>query len=601
MAHQDNDLSCKNSATDLGARATPGPAQHQEIAAPHTVAGAAAGANPAASADPGAAAENETARLCELIRRRSYIWSNQARALKFEMEFKAIEQERKRIAKELHDEALPLLARLQRLTQQSTPQSAVHKSLSDELHSLTECLRALLGELHPVDLQELGLIAALNGLCQRYSRMGRSRLIFKSNCEECSLSQLQQLSIYRAIQLVLKAFSKSTSSKLQVAYAQRNGKICLGISSQSHNFSIAKFFLHELAEAAVDSFFAWCSLAGVAVQLSPANLLIEDNNEVMFSAQNLTKSETEAYLKFPCALLLSIEPPQSCLTHQAFVEPANSALAIGALEQERIEELATIVSHVQQEWARLAGKDLSVIAAMAVAAERQRLTKEIDALIAPTLKRTRQLVASRPGLAGREFYAKLDEIERAINNSIAQVYPPELDKLNLQALIRLLALRFQRATLTNIRVLAEKQENCHLTTEAKFAAYRIVQEILHNIEKHSAATHTVILIEQMKDRLLICIEDNGIGCIDKNLNLNLNRNLNLYQEQNQSDYQSRCQSQIQSRGIRTIRDRASEIGALVSWQESISYENGTLVTISIPTISMPTVSISNTSASGGEP
>lgn len=533
MTHQDTDLSCKNSA----------------------------------------AVENETARLCELIRRRSYIWSNQARALKFEMEFEAIEQERKRIAKELHDEALPLLARLQRRTQQSTQQTPVHKSLSDELHTLTECLRTLLGELHPVDLQELGLIAALNGLCQRYSRIGKCRLIFKSSSEECPLSQLQQLSIYRAIQLVLNSFSKSSSSNLQVAYAQRNGKICLGISSQSHNLSIAKFFLHELAEAAVDSFFAWCGLAGVAVQLSPADLPIVSNDEVMFSAQSLSKSETEAYLKFPCALVLSIEPPKSCQTRQ-FVERSTGALAIGALEQERIEELATIVSHVQQEWARLAGKDLSVVTTMAVVAERQRLTNEIQALIAPTLTRIRQLVAALPDLASSEFQGKLDEIDRAINHSIAQIYPPQLDKLNLHALIQLLALRFERATLTSIKVLVERQRECHLTTEVKFAAYRIVQEILHNIEKHSEATHTVILVEQIKDRLFICVEDNGIGYIEDSLK----------------------QNQTLSRGIRTIRERAAEIGARVSWQASLSYENGTLVTISIPT-----VSTSRTGASSGEP
>jgi signal transduction histidine kinase len=496
------------------------------------------------------------------------------------MEFEAIEQERRRIAKELHDEALPLLARLQRLTQQSTPQSAVHKSLSDELHTLTECLRTLLGELHPVDLQELGLVAALNGLCQRYSRMGRSHLIFNSNSEDCPLSQLQQLSIYRAIQLVLKAFSKSGSSKLQVAYAQRNDRICLGISSQSQNFSIAKFFLHELAEAAVDSIFAWCSLAGVAVQLSPANLPIEGNDEVIFSAQGLSKSETEAYLKFPCALVLSIEPPESIAPQLASPTlTRQNALTVGTLEQERIEELATIVSHVQQEWARLAGKDLSVITTMAVAAERQRLLNEIHSLVAPTLTWARQKMAALPVSASSEFQTKLDEIEVAINNSIAQIYPPELDKLNLHALIRLLALRFERATLTNIRVLAERQRECHLASEVKFAAYRIVQEILHNIEKHSEATQTVILVEHTKDRLLICIEDNGIGYIDGNLK----------------------QNQTLSRGIRTIRERAAEIGARVSWQESLSYENGTLVTISIPTVSMPALSISKTGASGGEP
>ncbi len=51
------------------------------------------------------------------ILERTMAWSDQARAHKYETEFKLIEQERRRVAKELHDEVLPHLSRLVRTLQ----------------------------------------------------------------------------------------------------------------------------------------------------------------------------------------------------------------------------------------------------------------------------------------------------------------------------------------------------------------------------------------------------------------------------------------------------------------------------------------------------
>lgn len=516
-----------------------------------------------ASAIGDTSAVGEIVRLSELIRERSISWANQARALKFEMEFQAVEQERKRIAKELHDEALPLLARLQRTISQSSEKTAeqgyLPDSLSFELHKVTQSLRDLLGELHPVDLQELGLVAALDGLCQRYSRSGCSQLAFRSRLDDCPLSELQQLSIYRAIQLVLKAVSKVNDGRLQVFYEQNHGKIYLSISSQTESLSIARFFLHDLEEPAIDSFFAWCSIAGAQVELSPAGIVVESEAKVVFPARPLTDSEARAYLKFPCALNLSIELPKETVEKHAQASFEATSCSVGELEQERIEELSAIVSHAQEEWARLASKDLSVITTVAVAMERQRLLGEIEELVRPALRRTRELLSTSP-TDPLELRQRLFEVERAVGNSIARVYPPELENMSILALIRLLVARFERATLIATKLIASDSDAGTLVTNAKLSAYRIVQELLHNIEKHAAASNTLVIVEHSQERLLVCIEDDGIGCSGE--------------------------SQMHSLGIRTIQERAREIGARVCWQKSISYANGTLVTITIPACSI---------------
>ena len=89
-------------------------------------------------------------------------WSTEARAIQYDFEFKAVEQERRRVAKELHDEILPLLARLIRSIQSG--EKFVANSLLDEVHSAIGAFRDLLGELHPVDLEELGLVSAIDNI-----------------------------------------------------------------------------------------------------------------------------------------------------------------------------------------------------------------------------------------------------------------------------------------------------------------------------------------------------------------------------------------------------------------------------------------------------
>src|SRR5262245_54266165 len=151
---------------------------------------------------------DENSALNALIQNRGAQWSEHARAIRFDIEFKAIENEKRRVAKELHDEILPSLARLIRSVQTFTDTDRV-SLLVDELHHTVSTFRDLLGELHAFDLEELGLVPALSNLCARYKRLTVKTIVFNEESEECGLSDLQQLSLYRAMQLALKIFSES--------------------------------------------------------------------------------------------------------------------------------------------------------------------------------------------------------------------------------------------------------------------------------------------------------------------------------------------------------------------------------------------------------
>ena len=47
------------------------------------------------------------------------------------------------------------------------------------------------------------------------------------------------------------------------------------------------------------------------------------------------------------------------------------------------------------------------------------------------------------------------------------------------------------------------------------AVYRIVQELINNIIKHSGATKSLVNISMKKNKLQIFVEDNGIGMDEK--------------------------------------------------------------------------------------
>ncbi len=164
-------------------------------------------------------------------------------------------------------------------------------------------------------------------------------------------------------------------------------------------------------------------------------------------------------------------------------------------------------------------------------------------------------------LSTEDFARRIDEIKAVVDNVITATYPEELLSLSLIELIGLSVEQLKRSTLITAKVVAGKVEHLQdLALGQKIAAFRIVHEALHNVEKHSQATTVLVLIEPAKDHVVLCVEDNGLG-----LGIGIGESGN-----------------IDSRGIRSVKDRAQEIGASVSWQNSISYETGTLVMIRLP-------------------
>ncbi len=97
-----------------------------------------------------------------------------------------------------------------------------------------------------------------------------------------------------------------------------------------------------------------------------------------------------------------------------------------------------------------------------------------------------------------------------VRNLMNDLRSPVLDDYGLVAAIDLYVKQFSSRTGIDI-VIRVTDASPHVSPNIENAAFRIVQEALTNVVKHAQATQVVINIDVFADRLLLSVEDNGIG------------------------------------------------------------------------------------------
>lgn len=112
---------------------------------------------------------------------------------------------------------------------------------------------------------------------------------------------------------------------------------------------------------------------------------------------------------------------------------------------------------------------------------------------------------------------QLEEIAATATASIIEVReiahnlrPYELDRLGLVAAIESMIERVSDSTAIKLSANLERIEGL-LSPEAETSVYRILQEGLNNVVKHSKATAARIEIRKFHNQLLIKVHDNGAG------------------------------------------------------------------------------------------
>lgn len=146
----------------------------------------------------------------------------------------------------------------------------------------------------------------------------------------------------------------------------------------------------------------------------------------------------------------------------------------------------------------------------------------------------------------------IDEV-RSISQSL---HPFQFEKLGLIASIKNTVETFQK----NSDIFYSEdidEEHLNISKDKEIFVFRMIQECLNNVEKHSQAKACNILVEDSNDSVLFQVKDNGIG-------FDVSENSEI----------------LNSLGLKTLKERAQIIGAQLSINSTKG--KGTTVQIKVP-------------------
>jgi two-component system, NarL family, sensor histidine kinase UhpB len=177
---------------------------------------------------------------------------------------------------------------------------------------------------------------------------------------------------------------------------------------------------------------------------------------------------------------------------------------------------------------RASREQMRVLSSRAQAAlenERTSAARKIHDLLSQTLTRLKidlvwlqrrienpgeTLSAKKLGPRVAEMIGMADEAVDTVQRIATELRPAVLDSLGLGAALVWLARDFQKHSEIACRAYVPEGEP-RIDRDAATAAFRIAQESLANVARHSRATEAGILLSQEAEQLVLIIHDNGIG------------------------------------------------------------------------------------------
>ncbi|MBV9773318.1 MAG: HAMP domain-containing protein [Gemmatimonadetes bacterium] len=163
-------------------------------------------------------------------------------------------------------------------------------------------------------------------------------------------------------------------------------------------------------------------------------------------------------------------------------------------------------------------RDVAVRALTAAEEERKRIARELHdetaQMLAALLIRVRIVRNSSDPEA---LDTLLEEMRQEIGRSLEGIRrfarglrPPALDELGLGPAVESHARNLSESVGIGIRVEADPLEGA-LTPEAELAIYRIVQEALSNVVRHSGATRATVRLARASGAVVATVQDDGRG------------------------------------------------------------------------------------------
>jgi signal transduction histidine kinase len=126
----------------------------------------------------------------------------------------------------------------------------------------------------------------------------------------------------------------------------------------------------------------------------------------------------------------------------------------------------------------------------------------------------RRLRERDPEMADKELASLYDLSRRLVQEMrtfVHRMRPIETDDSSLGASMRRLVEGFQKESGVAVTMLAEQNGSLKVSPKLSSESLKIAREALHNIYKHSRATHVLFAVEKKGDELHVSVDDNGAG------------------------------------------------------------------------------------------
>jgi len=196
--------------------------------------------------------------------------------------------------------------------------------------------------------------------------------------------------------------------------------------------------------------------------------------------------------------------------------------------------------------------------------ERQKIAREMHddlghkiALMSFSVRETMQQHAKNPAIKNElnRILEGIHGFSESLRNLSHSLHPPSLRYLGIRDALKSLCKEFEETCKIRIELVVPP-EAPRLTADVELCVFRIVQEALQNIAKHSRAKSARVLLEQDDDEMRLTVFDRGCGFdpseVTKNPGL----------------------------GLLSMEERALSIGALLAIHTSAG--NGTDIHLCVP-------------------
>ena len=104
-----------------------------------------------------------------------------------------------------------------------------------------------------------------------------------------------------------------------------------------------------------------------------------------------------------------------------------------------------------------------------------------------------------------------DRVSEDLHRLAMNLRPVSLDRYGLVPALRQYFEVFQRQTGLDVEFVDVGIESQRLGPEVETALYRVTQEALTNVARHTQAKRVNIILERRQDRAIAIVEDNGLG------------------------------------------------------------------------------------------